>query len=141
MKAEFVIFDMFNYILSSPNYFENQLVTTVGDGKASRRLIQFSPPHRTFAWLLWTRGDHFEIKFIENCCKFENFLVKIGTYGLPKPFVGLTSPQVPAVLPIQPTYWHGYKQATWAEVVEPGGMTDPFMVLAIHMYLFLLRNF
>ena len=45
------------------------------------------------------RGDHFEIKFIENCYKFEIFLVKIGTYGLPKPFVGPTSPQVPALLP------------------------------------------
>ena len=32
-------------------------------------------------------------------------------------------------------------QATWAEVVGPGGMTDPFMILAIHMYLFQLRNF
>ena len=35
--------------LLSLNYFENQLVTTVGDGKASRRLIKFSPPRRTFA--------------------------------------------------------------------------------------------
>ena len=27
-------------------------------------------------------------------------------------------------------------QATQAEVVGPGGMTDQFMILAIHMYLF-----
>ena len=56
-----------------------------------------------------SRADHFKINFIENCCKFEIFLVKIGTYGLPKPFVGPTSLQVPAVLPTQPTYRHGYR--------------------------------
>ena len=31
--------------------------------------------------------------------------------------------------------------ATWAELPGPGGTSDPQMVLAIHMYLFLLRNF
>jgi len=65
---------------------------------------------------LHSRGDHFEIKFIENCYKFEIFLVKIGTYGLPKPFVGPTSPQVPALL------------------LEPTGVTDQKSNMGVSMY-------
>ena len=48
---------------------------------------------------LFSRGDHFEMKFIVKYCKFVKRLVKIGTFEPPNPNFGPTSPQVPALLP------------------------------------------
>ena len=87
--------------------------------------------------ILGVRGDHFKIKSIENCCKFEIFLVKIGTYGMPNPFVGSDVPPGPGSS-AHVAHVLALLQATWAEVAGPGGTSDQKIKLSTVMYLILL---
>ena len=83
--------------------------------------------------------DHFEMNFIVKFYKLAKSLVKIGKSKNPNPNFGSNAPvdsSNSAHIAHVPTWlW-----ATWAEVPEPAGASDPRMALAIHMYPFLLSN-